>query len=98
MSQRDGCVPLVRSALPESLLLFDTYDTLEGVSRVCGLARELGDLLQGEGGAPGYRRPCRSRHADAEDAGRGRTAPAPRWVSPKTHPARIFLTSSVRTQ
>ena len=28
---------------PETVLLVDTYDTLEGVSRVCELARELGD-------------------------------------------------------
>ena len=32
---------------PETVLLVDTYDTIEGVKKVIALARELGDGLQG---------------------------------------------------
>lgn len=36
-------------SFPETILLVDTYDTLEGVRRVIGLARELGDDFRVKG-------------------------------------------------
>ena len=54
---------------PDTTLLVDTYDTLEGVRKVIDLKRKMGNNSASEGRAPRLRRSRHARVRRAQDVG-----------------------------